>query len=217
VDGVSARNVQLLNGEAILPVAGGGEMKNINKIFSLMLVILGFSQITNAQYILFTHQNHGTNMISIPEGETWELKTFRAPGHLWFFSSTNTSFEYSNDSLIGILRPDANSLNMAFYSGTSRPFGGNAFLKGPVSAKLEKYYQDNSTNLSSYYLLFKKCGDDVNSFSGSTSVVIPSSAEGDVDVVLEQSQDGVTWTECLPGTYNSSTVKRFFRLRAVEK
>jgi hypothetical protein len=48
-------------------------------------------------------------------------------------------------------------------------------------------------------------------------VVIPSTVNGDVEVVLEQSQDGVTWTQCLPGTYNASTVKRFFRLRAVEK
>lgn len=50
-----------------------------------------------------------------------------------------------------------------------------------------------------------------------TAVVIPSTVTGDVEVVLEQSQDGVTWTQCLPGTYNASTVKRFFRLRAVEK
>jgi len=50
-----------------------------------------------------------------------------------------------------------------------------------------------------------------------SSVVIPTSAVGDVDVKIEQSADNVTWTECLPGTYNSSTVKRFFRLRAVEK
>jgi hypothetical protein len=50
-----------------------------------------------------------------------------------------------------------------------------------------------------------------------TAVVIPSTVNGDVEVVLEQSQDGVTWTQCLPGTYNASTVKRFFRLRAVEK
>ena len=50
-----------------------------------------------------------------------------------------------------------------------------------------------------------------------SSVVIPTTALGDVDVKLEQSADNVTWTECLPGTYNSSTVKRFFRLRAVEK
>ena len=50
-----------------------------------------------------------------------------------------------------------------------------------------------------------------------SSVVIPTTALGDVDVKLEQSADNVTWTECLPGSYNSSTVKRFFRVRAVEK
>ena len=53
--------------------------------------------------------------------------------------------------------------------------------------------------------------------SQGSSVVVPTSAAGDVDVKMEQSADNVTWTECLPGTYNSSTVKRFFRLRAVEK
>ena len=51
----------------------------------------------------------------------------------------------------------------------------------------------------------------------STSVVIPSNATGDVDVLLEQSTDMITWTQCLPGTYNASTQKRFFRVRAVEK
>ena len=53
--------------------------------------------------------------------------------------------------------------------------------------------------------------------SQGSSVVVPTYAAGDVDVKMEQSADNVTWTECLPGTYNSSTVKRFFRLRAVEK
>ena len=51
----------------------------------------------------------------------------------------------------------------------------------------------------------------------STSVVVPSNAVGDVDVLLEQSNDMITWTQCLPGTYNASTQKRFFRVRAVEK
>ena len=50
-----------------------------------------------------------------------------------------------------------------------------------------------------------------------SSVVIPTTALGDVDVKLEQSADNVTWTDCLPGTYNATTVKRFFRVRAVEK
>ncbi|NBU71972.1 MAG: hypothetical protein EBS53_11085 [Bacteroidetes bacterium] len=51
----------------------------------------------------------------------------------------------------------------------------------------------------------------------SASVVVPANAIGDVDVLLEQSTDMITWTQCLPGTYNASTQKRFFRVRAVEK
>jgi len=50
-----------------------------------------------------------------------------------------------------------------------------------------------------------------------TAIVVPSNAVGDVDVLLEQSNDMITWTQCLPGTYNASTQKRFFRVRAVEK
>jgi hypothetical protein len=50
-----------------------------------------------------------------------------------------------------------------------------------------------------------------------SSIVVPSNAVGDVDVLLEQSNDMITWTQCLPGTYNASTQKRFFRVRAVEK
>jgi len=50
-----------------------------------------------------------------------------------------------------------------------------------------------------------------------SAVVVPANATGDVDVLLEQSTDMITWTQCLPGTYNASTQKRFFRVRAVEK
>ena len=56
-----------------------------------------------------------------------------------------------------------------------------------------------------------------NQIIPSASVVVPSNAVGDVDVLLEQSNDMITWTQCLPGTYNASTQKRFFRVRAVEK
>jgi hypothetical protein len=59
-------------------------------------------------------------------------------------------------------------------------------------------------------------GSSVNTVSAA-SIVVPSNAVGDVDVLLEQSNDMITWTQCLPGTYNASTQKRFFRVRAVEK
>lgn len=54
-------------------------------------------------------------------------------------------------------------------------------------------------------------GEGVTPFS---SVVIPADAGGPVSVILESSVDLVTWTAALPGTYATSTQKRFFRVRA---
>lgn len=55
------------------------------------------------------------------------------------------------------------------------------------------------------------------STEASSCVVIPENVASGVDVLLEQSSDMVTWNQCLPGTYNASTQKRFFRVRALEK
>ena len=57
-------------------------------------------------------------------------------------------------------------------------------------------------------------------FSSSTPtgiVVIPTDATGPVNIILESSTDLVTWTAATPGTYGSSTTKRFFRTRAVNQ
>ena len=50
----------------------------------------------------------------------------------------------------------------------------------------------------------------------STAVVIPEDASGPVSIILESSTDLVTWTPANPGTYGSSTMRRFFRVRAVQ-
>ncbi len=50
----------------------------------------------------------------------------------------------------------------------------------------------------------------------SNSVVIPENSAGPVEIILESSTDLITWTAANPGTYGSSTEKRFFRVRAVE-
>jgi len=50
-----------------------------------------------------------------------------------------------------------------------------------------------------------------------SAVVIPSDATGPVNIILESSSDLVTWTQANPGTYGSSTSKRFFRVRAVNQ
>jgi len=87
-------------------------------------------------------------------------------------------------------------------------------IEGPV---VISYHSGGYSNSEPILLSYKTYTTVSNNSISATSVVIPSSAAGDVDVKMEQSADNVTWTECLPGTYNSSTAKRFFRLRAVEK
>ena len=99
---------------------------------------------------------------------------------------------------------------------------------GPVLGPMTIQYGLNPT--SSYYYDFEqtRCSflfeikefrpsEVSNQNIPSASVVVPANATGDVDVLLEQSTDMITWTQCLPGTYNASTQKRFFRVRAVEK
>lgn len=47
------------------------------------------------------------------------------------------------------------------------------------------------------------------------TVVIPTDANGNVEIILESSTDLVNWTAASPGEYSSATQNRFFRVRAV--
>lgn len=48
----------------------------------------------------------------------------------------------------------------------------------------------------------------------SSAVVIPDDNGAPVQIILESSTDLVNWTAAAPGTYGTSTQRRFFRLRA---
>jgi hypothetical protein len=117
-------------------------------------------------------------------------------------------------------------------SGTSDATLIGKTIYGPCTLYFDSIHTGNSMSTSdpnygysllAFYSLEKEkiiesitSGSSVNTISA-TSVVVPANAAGDVDVLLEQSNDMITWTQCLPGTYNASTQKRFFRVRAVEK
>ena len=51
----------------------------------------------------------------------------------------------------------------------------------------------------------------------SNTVVIPADSAGPVEIIMESSEDMINWTRTEPGTYGTSTAKRFFRIRAVRK
>jgi len=167
--------------------------------------------------------------IAVPAGETWELMSAE--------SSNNylTSYELYTPNLRIQIGSTVTEYAVAPTKGaTGAVSSGNIFVANetlktwvwsgdagtlPVSGPATITITHQTTSLVPTCLLsYRKFTSDLSrSTVSSTSVVIPQSATGDVDVKMEQSADNVTWTECLPGTYNSSTVKRFFRLRAVEK
>jgi hypothetical protein len=121
---------------------------------------------------------------------------------------------------IGLSKTNAN-----FISDWNGPIVGPMLveygLDGVIASYTQSYLDLDSTFLKTYCDFLLEVKDsalkEISSNISSTSVVVPSNAVGDVDVLLEQSNDMITWTQCLPGTYNASTQKRFFRLRAVEK
>jgi hypothetical protein len=56
----------------------------------------------------------------------------------------------------------------------------------------------------------------VSNYVPADAVVIPASATGNVQIILESSSDLVNWTSANPGIYGpSSATNRFFRVRAV--
>ena len=56
----------------------------------------------------------------------------------------------------------------------------------------------------------------ISNYIPADAIVIPTSATGNVQIILESSADLVNWTAANPGTYGaSSATNRFFRVRAV--
>ncbi len=56
----------------------------------------------------------------------------------------------------------------------------------------------------------------ISNYVPADAIVIPASATGNVQIILESSPDLANWTAASPGTYGaSSATNRFFRVRAV--
>ena len=162
------------------------------------------------------------SVISVPEGITLELLSATAG----YGNINSNSSNFTTSSVVIEINGKTTAFQAAPFSSDIRNISpdrlswvfsgdsGSFFVPGPA---IVRYGPNITAGNPEITLNYKKHSTSETSSVSATSVVIPSSATGDVDVKLEQSADNVTWTECLPGTYNSSTVKRFFRLRAVEK
>ena len=101
---------------------------------------------------------------------------------------------------------------------------GGGLLRLPSAAGLQRITVQSGTIIRAYGVgagshVFAQVTmqepSDVPGFLPSNTVVIPSDANGNIEIILESSVDLVTWTAALPGVYGGTDDKRFFRVRAV--
>ena len=129
---------------------------------------------------------------------------------------TNVTLTVTNGQLARIIYWNAASASL------SMSVGGSSFLLvnggidvstktpivvGPATITL-------SANNNNYGLCTIELLSPSEPFTPSNAVVIPADAGGPVNIILESSTDLITWTSASPGTYGTSTEKRFFRVRA---
>lgn len=173
---------------------------SMNKLIALISILhCGAATSVLAQYQ--TAISTGTANVSIPISATQVMQVFNFThdvdaGSLRLTRNSTTQFVCQSVSIAGSTN---NRTPESYFAGP-----GTMIMQGAsATARLCLTYKifDNSTG----------AGTTVPS----TAVVIPADAAGPVNVILESSTDLVTWTAALPGSYASSTTKRFFRVRAV--
>jgi hypothetical protein len=81
-------------------------------------------------------------------------------------------------------------------------------IAGPATIQLSNF---SISDLAIGTIEIKRTGTPAS--TPANVIVIPDDGNGDHEVFLESSPDLVTWTNTLPGTFNSRGANRFFRVR----
>jgi len=153
-------------------------------------------------------QVSGEHWIDVPEGYivemlTLDLKTGTSdpgiPGNYWTYSFCEVQGDYGNNY----------NFNIVYTSETS-PSSLPKFLS-PV--RIEVHSNGGQSEKAIVCLKITEVSD--TSVIPTNTVVIPADASGPVEIILESSEDLITWTPASSGSYGASTSKRFFRVRTV--
>ncbi|HEV7923731.1 MAG TPA: hypothetical protein VGR14_00135 [Verrucomicrobiae bacterium] len=117
---------------------------------------------------------------------------------------------------------DGTQLRLLPANGTIGPFANQAVVTGLTNFTLS-FLSNPASNQPPVWATFKisapPCTNAstlvISNYVPADAIVIPASATGNVDVILESSPDLVNWTAANPGVYGpSAATNRFFRVRA---
>lgn len=149
-------------------------------------------------------EQFGDDWISIPEGYIVTVKN-------WVIKSTSSS-EPSTIRIHGESVEGAGDFEISI----SEDFPSSFELRfvGPGEVRCQAGGFAGSFAIAN--LEIEKIGSDIAT-TPQNSVVVPSDVEGEVEIILEASEDLVNWVRVDPGFYGSTTENRFFRVRAEQQ
>jgi len=155
-----------------------------------------------AEYIAWSVNDDASvsHEITLQKGDTLKLITCILPvGGTYIFNLMVTFPNTKNFTL-----------PIAYGSAFSPESVKGTVFVGPCTIK--------ATNLNVLYVTFKKSTAlEVAGVVPSSAVAVPNDTNGPVNLILETTDNlaSPTWAPAQPGTYGVSSIKRFFRLRAV--
>jgi hypothetical protein len=109
------------------------------------------------------------------------------------------------------LAPFNNSLHDVFGAAPS-----TSFAQIPqIITGLTNLVVSGAGGWATFQITTPSTGNVITNYVPADAIVIPTSATGNVQIILESSADLANWTAANPGTYSaSSATNRFFRVRA---
>ncbi len=178
------------------------------KIISAVILagasIISFSQ--SVQYVTLVSSNNVPTVLQVQPFQNITLcgyDTFDKP--FVIATSTNT-FGGTNGSLLYLANP-AYSLSATLSTEVT---GLSAISVAGYNPIYSKY------SWATFKIESPCTPTVVSNYVPADAIVIPGSATGNVQIILESSPDLVNWTAASPGTYGASAgTNRFFRVRAV--
>lgn len=180
----------------------------------------GLAQYQEGQVQTIVRESSGSQQIDVPVGSIFEIISFTNDNDMTTFfegrsilsvtkNDQTTRFAFSNTSYWLSIQKDRAQLAEQNTTDVGRQATGS--IAGPALINFES----QGPAVLTYRLYSNSAASALD--VPTSAVVIPADANGSVSIILESSVDMVTWTAALPGTYGSSTEKRFFRVRAVNQ
>jgi len=178
----------------------------------LALCIATLASAQNAQIVTLTSN---TNLIVQPN------QIISLVGYDWSDAYVNVSL--SNKGLWADM-PNGNSLRInpygfSIYSSSSSQvtsqMASSSQIPQVFTGVTNIYFLGIQNAWATFKIETPSTATTVSNYVPADAIVIPASATGNVQIILESSPDLVNWTAASPGTYGESAgTNRFFRVRA---